>query len=71
MLLNHLGDRFAEVNKIKLAALYFQKAKEAETRARFVRQAVMRHEQLSKDSLFQQAEESNDSGDEARKAEEN
>jgi two-component system chemotaxis response regulator CheB len=59
MLLNHLGDHFAEVNQRKLAALYFQKAQEAEGRAQFVRQAVLSHEQLSKDSLLQQAEETN------------
>ncbi|HEY0074222.1 MAG TPA: chemotaxis protein CheB [Abditibacteriaceae bacterium] len=57
MLLNHVGDHFAEVNQPKMAALYFQKAKEAETRAQFVRQAVLSHEQLSKDSLRQEFEE--------------
>lgn len=61
MLLNHLGDHFAEVNQKKLAALYFQKAQEAESRAQLVRQAVLSHEQLSKDGLLQQAE--NDNGD--------
>jgi two-component system chemotaxis response regulator CheB len=57
MLLNHVGDHFAEVNQPKLAALYFQKAKEAESRAQSVRQIVHSHEQLSKDSLQQQFEE--------------
>lgn len=56
MLLNHLGDHFAEVNQRKLAALYFQKAQEAELRAQAVRQAILQHEQLSKDNLRQQAE---------------
>ena len=56
MLLNHLGDHFAETNQRKLAALYFQKAQESESRAQFVRQAVLSHEHLSKDSLLQQAE---------------
>jgi two-component system chemotaxis response regulator CheB len=59
MLLNHMGDHFAEVNQKKLAGLYFRKAQEAERRAQFVRQAVLSHEQLSKDSLWQQAEETN------------
>jgi two-component system chemotaxis response regulator CheB len=59
MLLNHLGDHFAETNHKKLAALYFQKAQEAEQRAQLVRSAVLSHEQLSKDSLLQQAEETN------------
>ena len=59
MLLNHLGDHFAEINQTKLAAIYFKKAQEAEQRAQLVRQAVLSHEQLSKDSILQQAEETN------------
>lgn len=59
MLLNHLGDHFSETNDKRLAALYFQKAQEAEQRAQLVRQAVLSHEQLSRDSLLQQAEETN------------
>jgi two-component system chemotaxis response regulator CheB len=59
ILLNHLGDHFAEVNQTKLAAMYFKKANEAEERAQMVRQAVLAHEQLSKDSLLQQTEEMN------------
>ncbi len=59
MLLNHLGDHFAEGNQKRLAALYFQKAQEAERRAQFVRQAVLSHERLSKDSLLHQAGEAN------------
>lgn len=59
MLLNHIGDHYAEINQTKLAALYFKKAQEAEQRAQQVRQAVLLHEQLSKDSLLQQAEEMN------------
>ncbi len=56
MLLNHLGDHFAESNQMKLAALYFKKANEAEVRAKLVRQAVLAHEYLSGDSLQQLAE---------------
>ena len=59
MLLNHVGDHYAEINQTKLAALYFKKAQEAEQRVQMVRQAVLSHEQLSKDSLLQQAEETN------------
>ena len=59
MLLNHLGDHFAEVNQTKLTAMYFKKAKEAEARTRLIRQAVLSHEQLSKESLLQQAEDAN------------
>jgi two-component system chemotaxis response regulator CheB len=59
MLLNHIGDHFAETNQTKLAALYFQKANEAESRAALVRQVVMSHERVSNDSLRQEAEETN------------
>jgi two-component system chemotaxis response regulator CheB len=59
MLLNHIGDHYAEENQPKLAALYFKKAKEAEARVQLVRQTVLSHEQLSKDNLRQQAEETN------------
>ena len=59
LLLNHIGDHYAEVNASKIAAVYFQKAQEAEGRAQVVRRAVLSHEQLSKGSLIQQAEETN------------
>lgn len=59
MLLNHMGDHLAELNQTKLAALYFQKAKESEWRAEFVKKAILSHEQLSQDSLWQQAEQTN------------
>lgn len=59
MLLYHIGDHYAEINQTRLAALYFKKAQEAEQRVQQVRQAVLSHEQLSKDSLMQQAEETN------------
>jgi two-component system, chemotaxis family, protein-glutamate methylesterase/glutaminase len=57
MLLNHLGDHFAEINDPKLAALYFRKAKEAETRAKLVKDVVMNHEILSSDGILQQTSE--------------
>ena len=59
MLLNHIGDHFAEVNQTKLAAMYFKKAKEAQNRVQIVRQVVLTHEQLSTDSLRQQAGDAN------------
>jgi two-component system chemotaxis response regulator CheB len=59
MLLNHIGDHFAEVNQPKLAAMFFKKAKEAQNRAQAVRQVVLTHEQLSSDKLRQQAEIAN------------
>ena len=52
MLLNHVGDHFAEANHPKLAALYFQKAKEAQKRVQLVREVVLSHEQLDNDSLW-------------------
>lgn len=54
MLLKHMGQYFAEVDKSQLSELFFQKAQEAEHRAKFVRQSVMQHEQLSEDRLRQE-----------------
>jgi two-component system chemotaxis response regulator CheB len=68
MLLNHMGDHFAESNHPKLAALYFQKAQDAEARAQLVRKAVLSHEQLSKDSMRQMAQTNSDK-DQAAKVE--
>ena len=56
MLLNHIGDHYAEVNQPKLAATYFKKAKETEDRSNLVRQVVKDHEQLSKDKILGEAE---------------
>jgi two-component system chemotaxis response regulator CheB len=55
ILLNHLGDHYAEANQPQLASLYFKKAKEAQERSRLVRKAALSHEQLDKDSLRQEA----------------
>ena len=55
ILLNHLGDHFAEANHPKLAASYFKKAQEAQQRSDLVRKAVLLHEQLNQDILKQQA----------------
>jgi len=57
ILLNHIGDHYAEANHPKLAALYFQKAKEADTRSQLVRKAVLNHEQLNKELLRHEADE--------------
>ena len=57
ILLNNLGDQYAEKNQPKLAALYFKKVQEAEARAHIVRQAVQSHEQLNNSSISQQADE--------------
>ncbi|MGN6568243.1 MAG: chemotaxis protein CheB [Flavipsychrobacter sp.] len=47
LLLNHMGDHFAEANQPQVAALYFKKAQDAGKRADLVREAVFSHEQLS------------------------
>ena len=56
MLLNHLGDHYAEANQPKLAALYFKKAKQAAERSELVRKAAMTHESLNKESLKKEVE---------------
>jgi two-component system chemotaxis response regulator CheB len=55
ILLNHMGDHFAETNQPKLAAGYFLKAREADQRMNTVRQVVFSHEQLSRDKIEVQA----------------
>ena len=57
LLLNHIGDHYAEANQPKLAAVYFKKAKETEERSDLIRKAVHAHELLSKDKLFEEAED--------------
>jgi two-component system chemotaxis response regulator CheB len=57
MLLNQMGNHYANNNQINLSALYFKKAFEAEQRVRLVRQAVMKNERMSIDSLREQASE--------------
>jgi two-component system chemotaxis response regulator CheB len=56
MLLNQLGDHYAEANEPQLASLYFKKAKQAAERSDLVRKAAMRHEQLNKDALQKEVE---------------
>lgn len=51
MLLNHMGDHYAEANEPKLASAYFQKAKEAGRRSQDVRKAIADNEQLSKEKI--------------------
>lgn len=57
LLLNHIGDHYAEANSPKLAAVYFKKANEAMERSNLVRKAVHSHEQLSKIKLLKYADE--------------
>ena len=51
MLLNHIGDHFAEVNNGALAARFFQKAKEAQERNERIRDVVIHHELLTTESV--------------------
>ena len=57
IMLNHMGDHFSEVNEPRLAAMYFQKANEAAGRADKIREALFSHEQLSKETIKQEANE--------------
>src|SRR5690554_765941 len=56
LLLNHMGDHLAEENKPKLAAVYFQKAKEDEKRGSLIRKAIKDNEPLNKEALVEEAE---------------
>lgn len=56
MLLNHLGDHFAEVDQGNLAAAYFVKANEAKKRIKLLREAVLSHESLTIDTVNQESE---------------
>jgi len=57
LLLNNLGDHYADKNQPKLAAMYFKKAQEAGSRAEIMRQTVFNHEQLTTANISTQAEE--------------
>jgi two-component system chemotaxis response regulator CheB len=62
LLLNNLGDHYAEKNQPKLAAMYFKSAQEAERRAELVRQTVFTHEQLTAASIREQADVEEEAG---------
>ena len=55
LLLNHLGDHFAEVNNGKVAARFFQKAQEALARNERIRRIVLDHELLSADMIREES----------------
>lgn len=57
LLLNHIGDHYAEINQPQLASAYFKKAKQALERSNPVRAAVQQHEQLSKIKLLSETQE--------------
>jgi two-component system, chemotaxis family, protein-glutamate methylesterase/glutaminase len=60
MLLRQMSRHFAESNQTQMAAVYLQKALEAENRVKLIRKVVLEHEQLSENGLRQQATASND-----------
>lgn len=57
LLLNHIGDHFAEGNEPRMAALFFKKALEAEARMDLVWHAAKGSEHLNTDSVRQQGRE--------------
>ncbi|MCE6992949.1 chemotaxis protein CheB [Dyadobacter sp. CY323] len=57
MLLNHVGDHFAEANHAGLAARYFQQAQKAGQRAELMRQAALLRAQLTMEDMMQLDEE--------------
>ncbi len=56
ILLNNLGDSHAEKNQPMIAAAYFQKAHESQTRANLVRQAIAGNERLTATGIDRQAD---------------
>lgn len=54
ILLNHMGDHYAEANHPKFAASFFKKSQEAQKRAGQVRKIVFTHEQLTAEGLRRQ-----------------
>jgi two-component system chemotaxis response regulator CheB len=56
MMLNHLGDHFADANQPRLAAIYFKKAKDAKERSEIIRKAALLHERINKEALRKEAE---------------
>ncbi|MBW8687068.1 chemotaxis protein CheB [Chitinophaga rhizophila] len=55
LLLNHMGDHFAEANQAKLAAMYFRKGREAMERSVLIRKAVFSHDQPTAEEIKEQA----------------
>jgi len=51
VLLNHIGDHYAECNRPKLAALFFKKAKATMSQVELIRQAVHNQETINLDSI--------------------
>jgi two-component system chemotaxis response regulator CheB len=56
LLLNHIGDHYAEANQSRLAALYFKKSKEIEKRSQPIRDVALSHQQLSMEAMRKESE---------------
>lgn len=54
LLLNQLGDHFAELNQLKLAAVYFRKAMEIKEQSVIIRDAVHGQQYLSKNKILEE-----------------
>ena len=63
MLLNHIGDHFAEINQARSAAQFFQKANEAQRRNELLRSAIFDNEILTIESVEEEAQVSPDNGE--------
>jgi len=55
MMLNNIGDHFAEHDQPQVAGRYFQKAKEASERSDKIRDALFSHEELSNETIREEA----------------
>jgi two-component system chemotaxis response regulator CheB len=59
MLLEHIGDHFAEINESRLAAKFFRKANEARERNVLIRRAMLEHENLTIENIEREPETAN------------
>jgi len=55
MMLNNIGDHFAEHDQPQLAGKYFQKANDARERSDKIREAIFSHEELSNETIREEA----------------
>jgi len=55
LLMRHMADHLSEAEDKETAALFREKADEAQRRAELVRQAVLEHEELSRDRIAEEA----------------
>jgi two-component system chemotaxis response regulator CheB len=55
MMLNNVGDHFAEHDQPRLAGKYFHKAKDARERSDKIREAIFSHEELTNETIREEA----------------